>query len=263
MVILALNVDRYFDRYLAALPYHNTPIARLVRDYIEHLPPGTQAHLVGCCWESSMPEPKGIEYALAPGRQLVYWPYPNGFGCQQIASIPRPAVVIWNFREARPSAGAADCPDLAPGQVYASTEGYPVFAAAPLLGEPATPESAAAQAAPTPSPWSVGTHEAFAIVTGPLQTTITTVAGEVVELTHSVIDVGQIENLFDGNHESLIRGEADNPSTLELRLPRPRPTLAAVILHFASMDTFAVKIKAERSDAEAGDDADGVRRSAG
>ncbi len=69
IVVLGLNIDRYFDRYLEALPYSNTPIARLVRDYIERLPPGTEAHLVGCCWESGMPEPKGIEYALgAAGR---------------------------------------------------------------------------------------------------------------------------------------------------------------------------------------------------
>ncbi len=100
------------------------------------------------------------------------------------------------------------------------------------------------------TPQSVVPHEVFTIVSGPLVTAGATVGGEGIQVSHSVLDAGLIENLFDGNRESLIRGETDNPFVLELRFPKPRPNLAAVSVQFASMDTFKVKTTAKRSEAE-------------
>ena len=254
-VILLLNIDRYFHRYLEALPYQNTPIARLVRDYIERLPSGTEAHLVGCCWESGMPEPKGIEYDLPPGHKLTYWPRPDALGCETLAAMPRPAVLIWSYRDGVPAATLEDCSDLGPRQLYASKEGRPVFSAGTLLGRGlaiAAPTSAElSSVAPDlriATPLAIDSPSAVhSIVANSLQTSSTVAFGYPVEIAHSRIDLGLVGALFDDDRDTLIRGEADNPFILHLVFGSSRPTFSSLTLELGSMVDFAVKITAERT----------------
>ncbi len=140
--VLGINADRYFRLYLRGLPYDNTPIAALISEYVNGLPPGTETHLVGCCWQDGMPEPKGIRYGLKhPSR--FHEVSSDLISCQYLANIRRPAVLIWSFRELLPHERVAPCASWLPGVLYASSRGHPAFIAAPLTSPPAD--------APTPS----------------------------------------------------------------------------------------------------------------
>ena len=50
-----------------------------------------------------------------------------------------------------------------------------------------------------------------------------TVDGQVVSVQHPALDIGQIQDAFDGDGETLARGLSANPFVLELAFPSPRP----------------------------------------
>jgi hypothetical protein len=245
---LALNVDRYFRRYVAALPYDNTPIARLVADYVDRLPLGTTAYLVGCCWEGGMPEPKSIEYELAGLRRFVHWENPRRLDCAALDGLDRPAVLIWSFHTPEPGPATAPCRARLPAQVYSSERGLPVFVAAPLLREGGG-EEPITEAVPTPAPLVRGDGEGT-IVADELVRGRGVAGGHPVEVTHSRLDIGTLDALFDGDRESLIRGAGDNPFILELELAQGPVALRSIRLELGHLPDFSITTRVERVGAE-------------
>jgi hypothetical protein len=66
-------------------------------------------------------------------------------------------------------------------------------------------------------------------------TSTPTVNGEQWTVAHSRLDIGQIENIFDGQKETLMRGQEANPFLLDISFPAPR-TLKGVEMSFGAMD---------------------------
>ena len=73
-----------------------------------------------------------------------------------------------------------------------------------------------------------------------------TLDGQPVVVRHSVIDAGQVADLFDGDDRTLMRGMEANPLIIELEFPSPR-TVGSVGLTVASMD-FGLKVIATPAD---------------
>ena len=59
--------------------------------------------------------------------------------------------------------------------------------------------------------------------------------GRPVSVLHSKFDVGQLQDLFDGDPFTLVRTVVDNPFVIDLTFPEPRP-LTGVTLTTATMD---------------------------
>lgn len=130
--ILALNMQRYFVTYIDGLPYHDTSIGGRIALYADSLPPDTQVYIVGCCWESSMPELPFVQL-MAKRPQNLHGLDPKDLTCNQLSSLPEPAVLIWNFHDPVPTQQIVSCKQWLPAQLYVSPKEVPVFYAAPLL----------------------------------------------------------------------------------------------------------------------------------
>jgi hypothetical protein len=228
--IVLLNAQRYFLFYLTGLPYQNTPIGRLVADYADLLPSDTQIYLVGCCWESAMPEPKGIQYSMAHPTNL-HLVGSDELTCKQLQSLAQPAVLIWSFHTPLPDPQLAACSPWLPAQLYSSAQGLPAFYAAPLRTDVGSVDASAFDAQPDAG----------------LEQSTAQVGGSAVEMRYSPLDIGQPADLFDGNRDSLIRGRDANPIVLELHFAQPR-TLSQVALDLATMPAFRVTIMLTTAD---------------
>ena len=68
----------------------------------------------------------------------------------------------------------------------------------------------------------------------PLTDTVT-VNGEQWVIAHSRLDIGQIQNIFDGQKETLMRGQESNPLLIDITFPTPRK-LSGVEMSFGAMD---------------------------
>jgi predicted DNA-binding antitoxin AbrB/MazE fold protein len=66
-------------------------------------------------------------------------------------------------------------------------------------------------------------------------------AGQVVEVRHSVFDGGQPSDLFDGNPETLVRGMEANPLVIAIDFPEPR-VVNTLGMDFGTMSLFEVKV---------------------
>jgi hypothetical protein len=221
--ILLLNVQRYFQKYIGGLPYQDTPIGRLVADYIDTLPPETKIYLIGCCWQDSMPEPSGVIYAMARPEQLEKKQIQD-LSCDWLRLVPRPAVLIWGFYDSLPAPQLAACRELLPAQLYASPQGLATFYAASVVGSSADSKPAGAQAGAEP-----------------LQTRQVEIDGQLSNVTYSRLDIGEIVNIFDHNPDTLIRGANANPLVLELEFAEPR-SLSAISLILATMPHAQIKV---------------------
>ena len=62
-----------------------------------------------------------------------------------------------------------------------------------------------------------------------------TIAGQMVQVLHSQLDMGTPSNLFDGDTFTLVRGLEANPLVFEFSFPEPRP-ISGLAADFASMD---------------------------
>ena len=130
--ILALNMQRYFVTYIDGLPYHDTSIGGRIALYADSLPSDAQVYIVGCCWESSMPELPFVQLVAARPQNLHALD-PKELTCDQLSSLPEPAVLIWSFYDPIPVPQITSCKQWLPSQLYVSPKGLPVFYAAPLL----------------------------------------------------------------------------------------------------------------------------------
>jgi 4-amino-4-deoxy-L-arabinose transferase-like glycosyltransferase len=93
----------------------------------------------------------------------------------------------------------------------------------------------------------------FAADRSALQRTVTgsvELDGQTVAAEHSVLDIGRLEDLFDGNPETLVRGATANPLVLEFRFPEPR-VIERVKVHTSDMD---LTLKVIATPADGGED---------
>lgn len=132
--ILLLNLQRYFGTYISGLPYHDISIGGEIASYANTLPPDTQIYIVGCCWEGAMPEVPFVRL-VATRPQKIHELNPADLTCDQLGSLPEPAVLIWSFHDPLPAEQVEACMQWLPAQLYMSPKGWPVFYSAPLLRE--------------------------------------------------------------------------------------------------------------------------------
>jgi 4-amino-4-deoxy-L-arabinose transferase-like glycosyltransferase len=130
-VLAVLNLKRYFGDYIGGLPYHDTSIGREIATYADALPKGTHVYVVGCCWESSMPELPFIKL-VAEGAENIQGVEPQGLTCESLRALKTPAVLVWSFHRALPAAELEACRERLPAAQHVSQGGWPVFFAAPL-----------------------------------------------------------------------------------------------------------------------------------
>jgi 4-amino-4-deoxy-L-arabinose transferase-like glycosyltransferase len=135
-IIFSININRYFNLYINGLPYNNTPVARQVTNYIDTLAPNTKVYMIGCCWENSMPEPKGVIYEMhRPQNWGSEIPIAQ-FTCQSLDQYPVNTVFIWSHKTSIPSPQIEACKARLPSQTYYSLNGLPVFNSAQLRSVP-------------------------------------------------------------------------------------------------------------------------------
>jgi len=126
-VIALLNYHRYFDTYAQGLPNHNVAFGRIVSDYIDALPQGTTAVMVGCCWgERGQPEPSGVKYVAKTAARVRTIPAP-AVSCDALARLPRPAVLIWDSALALPAPQLAGCLDGQKSRIHFGGDGLAIF----------------------------------------------------------------------------------------------------------------------------------------
>lgn len=229
VLIAGVNARSYFVDYISNLPYHNTPIARMITDYADMLPPETQVYLSGCCWESGMPEPLSIEYEMAhPGnfRRIEA----DKLSCSTVDSLFGPAVIIWSFREPLPSPNLAACAERFPAQLFSSQAGLPAFHAATIQG--------LQNRAPIES--DEPEDEERLTADGLLEQGVAWGA-ETVLARYSPLDIGRIEDVVDGRFETLMRGRSANPVVIEFEFSQPR-TLTQVAVTTGTMDHYSVRV---------------------
>lgn len=232
--ITALNLKSYFVDYISQLPYENTPIARQITDYMDNLAPETQVYLVGCCWEQSMPEPMAIQFEVKRPENFHHI-QPDELQCRGLdAVLSPPAVLIWNYKDDLPTPQLEDCAERFPALLFAGSTGLPTFHAAVVQGLHAleVEEDMHAQ-------WL-------------------TVDNRLVLARYSLLDTGRIEDAFDDNPTSLMRGLSANPFILEFEFDEPQP-MAGVDVTLAAVDHFsltAVVSYADGSTAELGGEYD-------
>jgi 4-amino-4-deoxy-L-arabinose transferase-like glycosyltransferase len=65
--------------------------------------------------------------------------------------------------------------------------------------------------------------------------------GQAVQVSYSKLDMGQLQDAFDGNVHTLMRGEEANPFTIEFTFTKPRP-ISGLAADFGSMD-FSLTIE--------------------
>ena len=70
--------------------------------------------------------------------------------------------------------------------------------------------------------------------------------GETIKVTHSRLDMGQVENAFDNDTFTLMRGLEANPFLLDLEFQTPRP-IAGLVMNFGKMN---IVVRVQVYDAE-------------
>jgi 4-amino-4-deoxy-L-arabinose transferase-like glycosyltransferase len=222
-LIAGLNLKLYFVDYIRGLPYQNTPIARYITDFFDLMPEETQVYLVGCCWEQSMPEPIGIQDEIErPGN--FHYIQPEDLHCEGLdAVLSGPAVVVWNYRNELPSPNVEACAERFPALLYASPGGLPMFYAASVQG-----------------------LRSLVVEEGENVQWIE-VSGRLMLARYSQLDTGRIEDAFDGNFITLMRGKSANPFVLELEFDEPQ-ALTRIDVTVAALRTFSVRVQASYVD---------------
>jgi hypothetical protein len=221
-IVLALNIQRYFVEFISGLPYANTPVARIIKNYVDSLPPETNVYLYHCCWESGMPEPKSIRYEMKRPEQLTE----IGLGtltCENAQQrLAPPAVLIWDYHSPIPDEKLASCSASFLPQLHSSADGKPVFNVATVrFGAPQNLVSPlASPLQKPPKPPEVGAGE---IVEDDLSNATASAFGQDVFVNHSAIDSGEAKNIFDGNSATLMRGRSANPFILRVNFSQPKP----------------------------------------
>jgi 4-amino-4-deoxy-L-arabinose transferase-like glycosyltransferase len=224
VAIVLLNAQRYFNDYIGGLPYQNTPIGRLVANYVDSLPPTTQVYVVGCCWQDSMPDPKSIQYVAAHPDQITFIE-PERVTCDWLLFQPDTTVLIWTLQTPLPSPQIEPCKAWLPAQLYTSKAGLPIFYAASLHRE-----------------LSVDPNTATTSEDAQLETRLVDIDGQTIQVRFSALDIGEIGNIFDGSDETLMRGREANPLVIVLAFAHPQ-TLHQIALTLATMQHTQIVVE--------------------
>lgn len=129
-----LNVERYFRDYIGGLPYHDTSIGREIATLADAVPDGTAVHVVGCCWESAMPEVPFVRLAATHPRRILEISE-KALTCETLRSLPAPAILVWSYREELPAPALAACREIVPPVLHRSAAGWPLFHAGRLQAD--------------------------------------------------------------------------------------------------------------------------------
>jgi hypothetical protein len=230
--VTGLNAQRYFGDYISGLPYSNTPVGRIMTDFVDLLPPDTNAYMSGCCWTNGMPEPKTLRYEMRGPRQLIDLPS-GSLTCETLsAALQPPAVLMWNHADEHASPALAACPDVLPGQLYVSRDNRPVFRAAtyrpqgnrPPSGPLASPLPIDNGLLTTPEDLGAGVRSIDSLFSVDAD-----ISGRPAVLTHSQLDMGQSFSMVDGDGDTLARGREANPFQINLSFPEPQKLRRLVI----------------------------------
>jgi hypothetical protein len=242
-IILALNIQRYFVEFISGLPYANTPVARIIKNYVDSLPPETNVYLYHCCWESGMPEPKSIRYEMQRPKQLTE----IGLGtltCENAQQkLAPPAVLIWDYRSPIPDEKLAACSTRFLPQLHSSPDGKPVFNVATVRFG-AQHDLVSPLASPLQKPPEVGAGE---IVEDDVSNATVSAFGQDAFVNHSAIDSGEVKNIFDGDSASLIRGRSANPFILDVNFSQPKP-LRKLSIQTAQLLDARITLRFETTD---------------
>lgn len=220
--ILVLNTQRYFQSYITGLPYNNTAVAELVADYANMLPSNTHVYMVGCCWAYGVPD-DFVHYNMTHPENLTYLQR-DGVSCGYLQTVPSPAVFIWSFNDEMPAPQLSLCKDWLQPQLY-NDHNSPIFNAAFLHAGKLDPSAQL---------------EDLAHGTVPIN-------GEETAMDYSPIDMGSLSDLFDGNPDSLIRGNGINPMIMLLHFTHPHK-ISTVDLTVGSMTHFKVTVTVTYTD---------------
>lgn len=60
-------------------------------------------------------------------------------------------------------------------------------------------------------------------------------AGKIIRMSHSRLDIGQSQDIFDNNTRTLIRGREANPFILDFEFDQPQP-VSGLVMDFGGMD---------------------------
>ncbi len=261
LTILGLNMQRYFGDYIAGLPYGNVPVARVMRQYVDSLPPETNVYLYHCCWQEGMPEPKSIRYEMARPEKLFEVPL-GTLTCENLRStLIQPAVLLWDHNSVLPESNLGACRADLPGQLYSSAGGQPVFRAAPLVNGAPAPGTAGNLIDPLLSP--LGPAAAAAnepalgerLAAGADRGAASLIPDELMSyeqpgadgdpgfvLIHSALDLGQSSAMLDGSKDTVARGRAANPFVLEYEFNAPR-ALKQMLLDTQGLEDVVVLVQ--------------------
>jgi 4-amino-4-deoxy-L-arabinose transferase-like glycosyltransferase len=231
LLLTGANLRAYFVDYANGLPYGNTPIARMITDYADTLPAETQVYLTDCCWESGMPEPLSIQFEMAHPENL-HLVNAEDLSCSTVNELYGPAVIIWSFRDLLPSPGLAGCAERFPVQLFSGKAGLPAFNAASIQGQLQT-RPVEVEEQPIEN---VETLNAEGLLEQELPW-----GDEIVIARYSLLDIGRIEDVVDGNFDTLMRGRSDNPLIMEFEFEEER-ALTSVTLTTATIQHFTVRV---------------------
>jgi hypothetical protein len=251
LVSVQSNIDRYFVKYIAGMPYNDVPIGREILRFVETLSPDTTVYVVGSQWRDETPEPMFIQIQMRNPDRLKRFDPSDTLTCEGLAALPRPAVMVWSFDDAIPSPNVRDCAAEFRPMLHATNEGVPVFFSAALTGianpnyvapapqadktpqdeEQADPQSAGNDTAPVPVP----------DVAQPIQEVIA-VNGVETTVTSSAIDGGSLPDLFDGNNNSMMRGANQNPFDVKVAFATPVQA-KTLTFNMAGMKNFVAILK--------------------
>ncbi len=245
------NIDRYFVKYIAGMPYNDVPIGRELVRFVDSLSHDTTVYVAGCCWRDVSPEPFFSQIQLSKPERLQRFDPVETLTCESLAAVPRPAVIVWSFDNSLPSPGVRGCADEFKPMLHATKAGVPLFYSAALTGianpnyvDPASDGSEQSQGdiSPPPAEPAVDELPAPPAIPATSVTEVLSVNGVQTTVTASTIDTGSFPDLFDGNPDSLIRGSNQNPFDVTLDFATPTQT-KKLTFKLAGMHNFVAIIK--------------------
>ncbi len=243
------NIDRYFVRYVAGLPYGDVPIGREIVRYAEMLSPKTLIYVVGCCWRDGTPEPFFSQIQMQDRNRLRRFDPADTLTCTALKSIERPAVLIWSVDDALPNQQVEACAEEFRPVLHTNRDGVPLFYSSALTGYETPSALILTQADANVAddgnsdeqPVEVPVPTVGRPILDPIGDVVV-IAGSTTEVLVSAIDTGSIGDLFDGNYNSLIRGANQNPMVVSLTMTQP-VVASQLVLELAGMRNFRVDVE--------------------
>lgn len=247
---LQQNINRYFDKYIASMPYADVPIGRMIVKYADMLSPDTSVYIAGCCWRDTSPEPFFSQLQMQNSAMLKRFEPADTLTCDTLAQTDRPAVVIWTFDTQLPSPNVEACKDQFRPVLHTMPDGTPLFYSSALIGTalpgvlppspPVTNQETIVVPMPEPQVDTLPSPDVAALGSATTASVLVNTVAATVKI--SPIDTGSIPDLFDNNPDTLARSDGTSAAfMLDLQLSKP---LATTTLTFAlgGMRNFVAEV---------------------